>query len=172
MAVLADGGRVKYREVIPSQELGRYIQCYWFLSSGGAPAAGDVQAILPDGRMELVLNLGDPFRRATDNGWQRQPLTMVVGQMGGPVVVEPTGMVDIIGIRFHPWGARAFIDGPLIRFRDELPGLDDVSGGLPRLIKDHDAELRERRRIASLEGILLRALIRRKKTDDSVDRAA
>src|SRR5262249_41274554 len=47
------GGSVKYREVNPGGELGRYIQCYWFLSSADA-AAFEGQPILPDGRMELV----------------------------------------------------------------------------------------------------------------------
>jgi len=165
------GGSLKYREVSPGPELARYVQCYWFLSSVEA-ATGEVQPILPDGRMELVLNLGDHFRRANERGWERQPPVMVVGQMGGPVVVQPTGSADIVGVRFHPWGASAFIDVPMAHFRDQLPSLDDVSGKLSRLIKDHRAELLERRSIGSLERVLQNALRAQRRPNDPVEWAA
>src|SRR5262249_29709825 len=97
---------------------------------------------------------------------------MVVGQMGGPVVVEPTGTVDIVGVRFHPWGASAFIDAPMVQLRDQLPSLGDVSGKLSRLIKDHRAELLERRSTGSLERVLQNALRVQRKPNDSVEWAA
>ena len=162
---------MRYREVAPSPELARYVQCYWFLS-GSDGAAGGVQPILPDGRMELVINLGDAFRRAIEDGWELQPQAMIVGQMGRPVVVEPTGLVDIVGVRFHPWGARAFIETPMDRFREELPGLGDVSTRLSRVVRDYEGDLRERRTVASLERMLLSAVRRQRGTDDLVESAA
>ena len=160
-----------YREFAPSSELGRYIQCYWSLS-GTEGAAGGVQPILPDGRMELVLNLGDAFRKAIEGRWERQPNAMIVGQMGRPVVVEPAGLVDIVGVRFHPWGARAFIEAPMDRFNSVLPGVDDVSTVLSRVVKDSEGELRERRTVAALERMLLSALRHRRRTDDLAESAA
>jgi len=165
------GGPLNYREVSPGPALARYVQCYWFLSSAERET-GEVQPILPDGRMELVLNLGNHFRRVIESGWERQPPVMVVGQMGGPVVVEPTGAVDIVGVRFHPWGAGAFIDAPMAQFRDQLSSLDDVSGKLYRLIKDNQSELLERRSIASLERVLQSALRVQRNSNDLAERAA
>jgi hypothetical protein len=52
---------VEYAEYAPPASLGRHVQCLWRIR---APA-GDAtpQRILPDGSVELVLHLGDAFRR-------------------------------------------------------------------------------------------------------------
>lgn len=163
-----------YQEASPCPELAQYIKCYWFLSSSGLPAPSE-QAILPDGCMEMVLNRGDRFHRAAGGLWERQPLSIIVGQTLGPVVVAATGTVDLLGIRFHPWGARAFIDEPLVWLRGRIPALDDVSTRLSRLVIDHDGELRDRgipETVAALDRMMLRAMRRRSGLGDAVEHAA
>jgi AraC-like DNA-binding protein len=62
--------------------------------------------VVPDGSPELIFNLADRFRAQSGGGSMvEQPLAMLVGQITGPLVLAPTGTVDIVGVRFQPFGA-------------------------------------------------------------------
>jgi AraC-like DNA-binding protein len=163
---------MRYQELCPGPELARYIKCYWFLKDPPHNTENALQPILPDGCIELVLNLGAHFQRSTDRGWQRQPLSMIVGQTGGPVVVAPTGPVDLIGVRFQPWGARHFLDLHLADLSERTPALEDVSTALFRSVRNHDSELRELRSVPTLERILLHARRLPARNSESLERAA
>ena len=67
--------------------------------------------IVPDGCVEIVFNLGDPFINA-DTG-ELQPRVLLAGQMTHPVVALPTGNVDLIGIRFRTGRAGAALRVPM-----------------------------------------------------------
>ena len=108
--------RIEYREIEPSPALAPFVRCLWHLS-GPADPAREAQPIVPDGCVEIVLNLGDPFLRVT-GGTDVQPAAMLVGQLTGPVVVIPTGAVDVWGVRLQPWGAAAFLATPLVELRE------------------------------------------------------
>jgi len=54
--------------------------------------------------MELVWNLGDHFHRLRPDGLERQGQALLVGQMLCPSLIRPTGRVDLLGVRFTPWG--------------------------------------------------------------------
>ncbi len=100
-----------YREALPAPSLRRFIECYWFLQAP-EDAQSNAEPILPDGCMELVLNLGAPFQRCHEDGRvEPQPSRMLVGQMDHAVTVRAGGPVDVVGVRFHPSGAH-----PLFRF--------------------------------------------------------
>jgi AraC-like DNA-binding protein len=118
-----------YREVLPAPILRRFIECYWFLRADRA-APSDPQPILPDGCMELVFNLGAPFRRCHPDGrspWsEEQPSRMLVGQMDHHVTVRATGPVDVVGVRFHPTGAHPLFRFPMAELANELVPLEDV----------------------------------------------
>jgi AraC-like DNA-binding protein len=142
-----------YREVLPAPPLRRYIECYWFLRARRA-AAPEPQPILPDGCMELVLNLGDPFRRCHEdsrNAWsEEQPSRMLVGQMDHHVTVRATGTVDVVGVRFHPSGAHPLLRFPMAELANELVPLEDVVCLPARLGSDSSTEERKR----ALDAIL------------------
>src|SRR5689334_21324901 len=57
------------------------------------------EPIVPDGCVEIVFNLGDPFLDASTG--EVQPRVLLAGQMTRPVIALPTGDVDLIGVRFH-----------------------------------------------------------------------
>ena len=94
-----------YAEERPTGRLADIVRCAWTLRGGEAGAGdGEPQPVLPDGCVELVFNLAAPFRqRLRDGTVVTQPLHMVVGPASGPTVITPSGAVDIIGVRLHPW---------------------------------------------------------------------
>jgi AraC-like DNA-binding protein len=116
-----------YREVLPAAPLRRYIECYWFLRAPDRRPS-EAQPILPDGCMEIVFHLGAPFRRCHPDGrTETQPVRMLVGQMDHPVTVLPSGLVDVVGVRFHPSGAHPLFRFPMSELRNELVPLGDVA---------------------------------------------
>jgi AraC-like DNA-binding protein len=114
----------RYREIAPSAVLAPFVRCLWHLSGGTEPTR-DPQPIVPDGCVEIVLNCADPFLRV-NGGAHRQPGAMLVGQLTGPVVVVPTGAVDVWGVRLHPWGAAACLRMPLVELRESTVPLAEV----------------------------------------------
>lgn len=101
-----------YRETPPPPALARAVECAWTLR-GPAPGAGaPPQRVLPDGCAELILNFGARFEEHRDGAREAQPLAFVVGQMERPLLIAPTGLVDLVAIRFQPDGARAVLGVP------------------------------------------------------------
>ena len=123
-----------YEEVRPDPALTRCVHCYWFLSGSG-PAT--LQPIVPDGRMELILNLADRFlRHRADGSVERQPAALLAGQMTTCVLVEPSGSVDLVGVRFQPAGAALLLPLPPRELRDCIIDPALVAGGLARDLAD------------------------------------
>jgi AraC-like DNA-binding protein len=114
------------------------VKAVWF--ARGTKAEFDVpEPIVPDGCVELVLNLAERFRQV-DAGHALQPRDLLVGQMTRPMIAAPTGEVDLIGIRFWPGRAGAVLRTPMWELRDQLiaasavmPGLDHLAGDLRSL---------------------------------------
>jgi AraC-like DNA-binding protein len=57
---------------------------------------------MPDGRAELIFNLGDPFEQLDHGRVIVQPRTLIVGTTRRALQIRPTGRVDLIGIRLKP----------------------------------------------------------------------
>jgi AraC-like DNA-binding protein len=91
---------------------------------GPAPAAATPEPVIPDGCVELVLNFGDPFRRHQDHRSETQPVRLLAGQLTQAVNIAPTGVIDLWGIRFHPWGAATFLGVSGVDLRDRMLPLD------------------------------------------------
>jgi AraC-like DNA-binding protein len=90
-----------YREFQPRRETSSFLHCLWTLETDGAA----VQRIVPDGRQELIVNLGVPFESFHDGEWRPQPRAFLTGQLTGPLLVRPRGPARILAARFHPHGA-------------------------------------------------------------------
>ena len=86
--------RLDYRELIPAPRLRRYIQCYWTLRAPAAEAS-PAQRVLPDGCVEIIVNLGDQFIRHDAAGQaERQPIALVVGPTTRHMSIAPTGVIQ------------------------------------------------------------------------------
>jgi AraC-like DNA-binding protein len=126
-----------YREITPAPALRPYVRCYWTLAAAGTSGAR-AQRVLPDGCVEIVFNLGDPFLRHDAEGrTEQQPRLLLVGPTTRHMSIAPTGAIRLVGIRFTPGGALPFMSVAPRDVRDVAPSLDDVA-------RPFDAELVER----------------------------
>jgi AraC-like DNA-binding protein len=90
----------EYAELPAPPPLDALVHCFWFLrgSLAGAPA----QPVLPDGRMEIVLHLAEPFAEVGPDGIARgQAEALLAGQLTAPIILLPRGPAHVVGIRFR-----------------------------------------------------------------------
>lgn len=110
---------LRYREFPARGPLADFVDCFWSLQGRadaavpGRPVGGSPgEAVFPDGCPELVLNLADPFlRHGSSAPPRRQPASLLVGQLTSPIVLQPTGTVDLMGVRFRPSGLGGVLGG-------------------------------------------------------------
>ena len=127
------------------------VKAIWF--ARGTKAEFDVpEPIVPDGCVELVLNLADRFVQV-DAGGALQPRELLVGQMTRPTVASPTGDVDLIGIRFWPGRAGAVLRTPMWELQDHLIAASGVIPGMHGLADDLRS-LPHGERVAHLTSVL------------------
>ncbi|HET9315577.1 MAG TPA: DUF6597 domain-containing transcriptional factor [Vicinamibacteria bacterium] len=122
---------MRYREYQPGPALAPFVRVLWTLEHRGEAPAAD--RILPDGCMELVFHLGQPFR-ALDGSVDAvlQPAAFLVGQMKRALRVRPSSDARVVGVRFRPGGAFPFLRRPQHELTGALPALDDVWPELAR----------------------------------------
>ena len=111
-----------YVECDPVPALAPFVQCVWTLEGHAEMLAGEPQVVLPDGRTELIFHFGDPFERIdiSEHGTTRtlQAKLLFAGQLTSQLVLQPTGRIGVVGLRFHPFGAAALFSLP----QDQLAG--------------------------------------------------
>jgi methylphosphotriester-DNA--protein-cysteine methyltransferase len=152
---------MEYREWPPHPALRPLVRAYWALHGPTLPSCP--QPVLPDGSSELVVHRGRPFHRHTaGRPRERQPPRLFVGQMRAPVVLEPDGQADVVGIRFRPHGAFVLLACPQHALADAIPDVDALGLGWLSAAtrRARDAETAERA-LAVLEDALLARLRRR-----------
>ena len=120
---------MEYREFAAPAPLSRLVHAVWFLR--GPAGAGAPQPVVPDGRIELVAHLGEPFSRLGADGTAvRQQDFLVSGQLTRPLTLLPAGDADVVGIRLEPRGAHLLLGLPLDEITDQVVALGEVD---PRL---------------------------------------
>ena len=158
-----------YRELSPAPALAPYVRCYWTLS---ADATGDAspQRVLPDGCVEIILNLGARFMRHDEFGrTEHQPLELVVGPTTRHMSIAPTGPIRLVGVRFTPGGAVPFLSVAPQEVRDVAPSLADVASPLTGAVSERLAAAAAGAEGAALDAALGATLARaRRRTDDRV----
>lgn len=114
----------------PPPALADSIKAIWH--ARGTKAEFDApEPIVPDGCVEIVFNLGDPFINAQTG--ELQPRDLLAGQMTRSVIALPTGGVDLIGVRFHTARAGAALRIPMWELQDQLIEGSSVIRGLDTL---------------------------------------
>lgn len=113
------------------------MQCVWTLEGSADELGSDLQPVLPDGRPELIVHLGDPFDRLRDDGVEeRQSHVLFAGQLTRQLVLRPTGRIAVIGVRFHPDGASSLLDVPLRHLAGLTLPVQDVAPALHSTIDE------------------------------------
>jgi len=160
---------MRYIEFRPAPALADSIKCFWFLESASAPSASP-ERILPDGCTEIVFHLADPFDQYFSDGTTaRQPLALLVGQMRRHLLIQPTGRVRVLGIRFWPGGAYAFVTVPQNEIAGSVIPLDSLWGAIASELHSRIADAATPvESVRQLETVLLARLARFSRPDDQV----
>lgn len=126
---------MRYREYAAAPALASIVHCVWTLD-GHARELADAQPVLPDGRPEVILHLGEGFERIQSGGRRdRQPPMILAGQLLGPLDLHATGRIAVVGIRLHPDGAAALVREPQQNLVGLTPGLEVLSPSLARALE-------------------------------------
>lgn len=149
-----------YEEIRPSTPLARYIKCYWAMQFDDRAGGHKTETVLPDGTLEIVFNLADRFRRFHPDGRvELQPGTIIVGQMRRFVKIQPTGRVDLFGVRFHTAGAYHHFRCPLSELTDKIVEPRAIFGDLFRCLEQQILDARSTvDRVGIIEKLLLDSL--------------
>jgi AraC-like DNA-binding protein len=132
------------------------VECVWMLShSAEPPPSREIQRIPPDGTVEIIFHLGDPFEQLTGRRARRQPAGMIVGVWTRSMELVAPGSFDTVGIRLRPGAASAFWAEPLTAFSDSVVDAGALWGRSADALRDRLAETPGAEdRIAIIEAFL------------------
>jgi len=154
---------MRYREFKPQPPLNRYVECYWTLEPDAATQQAQTERILPDGCIELILNFGASFSQHEAGSQYIQPKHFLAGQMTRPILISPNGVVDLIGIRFHPGGTVPFVPIPMHEVIDEVVELGSISPRLERQLLEASIDLKTfEQRVSAIGTVLVANLLKSK----------
>jgi AraC-like DNA-binding protein len=151
---------MEYVESPAAPPLDSLVRCFWFLR--GDDLGSEPQVIVPDGRLEIILHLREPFLRLDANDHaHRQATALVSGQLTAPLRLCPGGPADIVGIRFRTAAARAVLPLPLAELTDRVESLADAMPALAAALESAAAKTHSvPARVAALSAVLTRFVVR------------
>ena len=109
-------------------ELHGTVTAFWRVAGNGSRVPSS--AVLPDGHVELVFNLGAPVGLAGPAYTGDQPERSVVGLLSRALRLEYRGPVDTFGVRFHPARGAGFFGHRAPALAEKLLPLANVCGAL------------------------------------------
>jgi AraC-like DNA-binding protein len=121
----------QYRELAPAPALRPFVECYWRATSHGQPAFRPIELLVPDLRVEVIFNPGEPWLwsdQRTDRS-ERAAVMTCIGMRGRALAIQQPGRLDHFAVRFRPGGLAAFSSEPL---SDLSQRCLDLSGLWPR----------------------------------------
>ena len=117
-------GRFLYAEWRPAH-LAAFVDLLWYAEGS---ATFPRKRLFPNGRIELLVNLGDPIRLVEGVGSSVLKSGWLSGLHERPVVIECSGRVRTLGVRLKPAGAMALVSRPLHEISGWTLDLADVVG--------------------------------------------
>jgi AraC-like DNA-binding protein len=87
--------------------------------------------ILPDGAMELIINLGDPQKLCRPEDPAKHTVfrrSWLSGERTKPIVIDEAGYVHLIGVRLRAGGAWPFLGIPMREFTNQVVELNAILG--------------------------------------------
>jgi AraC-like DNA-binding protein len=124
---------------IPRPPLSDFVGLFWFYEDYRQPHKKE--RLLPDGSMELVINLREDQTRLYDRHDTDQVRTLggslIVGAQSEFFVIDTAEQASVVGVHFKPGGAFPFFGLPAGELRNSHLSLDTLWGALA-------GELRER----------------------------
>ncbi len=152
---------MRYLEFKPRPPLNRFVECFWTLESESNAEPVTAERILPDGCVELILNFGARFSQHDGEVKSLQPRNFLVGQMTGPILISPTGVVELLGVRFQPGGTMPFLHTPMHEFTDRVTDFESLAPAFHRTLLDASENVSGMsERVAVVESLLVNYLSR------------
>jgi AraC-like DNA-binding protein len=107
---------------VPRPPLNQFIELFWF-HEGFSPDHS-LERVLPDGSVELIINLRDEDRHVFDHENFRPQQSYRRSWLSGPhsefIVIDTALDASMIGAHFRPGGASAFFGMPLSEIRNSV----------------------------------------------------
>lgn len=140
-------GRFSYAEWRPAH-LAPLVDLFWYAQGR---ATFPRKRLFPNGRIELLVNLGDPIRLVEGIGSPVLKSGWLSGLHARPIVIESPCTTACLGVRLKPAGAHALLARPLSDIRGWTLDLGDLFGSAAAELAERCAEAR------SVEDRFLRA---------------
>jgi len=110
-----------YKTIDPCPELEPFVECFWLLAAPHNPDEEPRnEIVLPDGKTELIVHFGDPFRKLEKTEFVQQARVLMSGQLTEHIVLKPTGEIGVVAARFKPAGAARFFALPYEDIVDQV----------------------------------------------------
>lgn len=124
-----------YHEHQPGGALGGIVDRIWALRA--ELPAGHVERLVPDGTVEFVVNVGDPvLEHRPGRPPFEQARVLAVGPSSQVTLLETTGAVDWIGVRFRPEAAQRALGMAPDLLLDRIVPADEIGVGLAPSVLD------------------------------------
>lgn len=149
---------VLYRETSPSPALRPHVRCIWVLTGRPDDPEAGVEEVIPDGCGEIILNRADHFCRIQDGESRAQAEVLLVGQIGRSISIAPSGVIDLLGVRFEPGGLHALLGVPMHELTDLDLSMECVHRRLHAGLSAACEPVRVSDRIHAVEGVIARQL--------------
>jgi AraC-like DNA-binding protein len=128
-----------YLRHIPSPPLNSFVELFWYYD-GFSPRSHKKERLMPDGSVELVINLKDDEVRIYDreklDKYTRLPGTVIAGPHSGFFVIDTAEQDSVMGIHFKPGGAFPFLPEPAAELHNLHVALEDLWGCEAQLLRE------------------------------------
>ncbi len=119
-----------YQTYIPPPPLSAFVSLIWLHE--GYTTAHTKERLLPDGSVELVINLRDDrlliYDRQHHEQFQSFPGSLICGPHSEFFVIDTASQQAVMGVHFKPGGAFPFLNLPADQLRDVHLSLDTLWG--------------------------------------------
>ena len=126
------------RHYIPRPPLSNFVDLFWLYEGYSQPH--DKERLLPNGSMELVVNLKDDQARVYDRRdtarFQATRGALLVGVQSEFFVIDTAQQTSVIGAHFKPGGAFPFFNLPSGEFHNQHLSLDLLWGTSASELRD------------------------------------
>ena len=116
---------------VPRPPLNQFVELLWFHE--GLNCDHRLERVLPDGSMELIINLRDEARHVFDRVTLRTRRAYRRSWLSGPhsefIIIDTAPNASMIGAHFRPGGANAFFGLPLCELRNNVVDLETLWNG-------------------------------------------
>jgi AraC-like DNA-binding protein len=160
---------------IPPPPLSNFVEILWFYD-GYFAGSHNKERLMPDGSIELVINLKEDEARIYDrenlDKCERLPGALVCGPHSSFFVIDTAQQDSVIGVHFKPGGAFPFFKMPAIELHNLHVSLEDLWGQQAGLLRERLLEAQTpQKKFQVLEECLLARAFKPLERHRAVDHA-